>query len=650
MEFIYGKNDWADLSRGQENCYLLTNGLGGYSSMTMLGSVTRNDHALLMAGMHPPNHRYHMLTETEETVWLGKKQISLSSQEYVNHTKNQKGFHRLNQFRVSVVPTWIYQVEGVEIKKTVVLQQDSNLLGICYEIDNCMDQQVSLEVTPLLQFVEKGERISAGQTFEVTKEKIISNGLELYYKTNGVLSCFETRYLQDLYFAHDARDGRDCVGQAACNHSLCYTVEAHGKMKFYLLYGTEPVEVTFEEILENEISRLKHILQKSEITDKIGRRLVISADQFLAKRESTDTMTIIAGYPFFGDWGRDTMIALSGCCFATKRYKEAKEILRTFIKYCRKGLMPNMFPEGGKDPLYNTVDASLLFILAVYEYYMESEDLQFVQEAYPTMQEIISWYQKGTDYHIRMEGDGLISAGEALEQVTWMDIRFEDILPTPRHGKPVEINAYWYNSLRIMQYFCELFKTDGTQYGQLADKARESFRRLFWNEAKGCLRDVISGGACDEQLRCNQIWAVSLPFALLTKEQEKKVVDKVYEKLYTPYGLRSLEKEDPAFHPNYTGSLYERDMAYHQGTVWGFPLGGYYQAYLKVNKYSSEAVTKVREELSVMEACMREGCIGQLAEVFDGDNPVKSCGCFAQAWSVGEILKIYALLEKKERK
>ena len=242
-----------------------------------------------------------------------------------------------------------------------------------------------------------------------------------------------------------------------------------------------------------------------------------------------------------------------------------------------------------------------------------------------------------------MDEDGLISAGQDYDQVTWMDVRVGEILPTPRHGKPVEINAYWYNALCIMKEFKQFGSEDERDYGALAAKVRESFGK-FWNEEKGCLKDVLSGTDAENQIRCNQIWVVSLPFSVLPPEREKQVVDVVFRKLYTPYGLRTLDPEDGQFHPFYGGEQLERDLAYHQGTVWVFPLGGYYLAYLKVNNYSRESKIYVKGQLEIMEAAMREGCVGQLPEIYDGENPVSSKGCFAQAWSVGEILRVYDAL------
>jgi predicted glycogen debranching enzyme len=646
MKFIYGKNDWKSIERGQENCYLLTNGLGGFSSMTMIGSVARNDHALFMACMQAPNHRYHMITSMEEQLQIGKKWVTLSSQEYVNNTKNQTGFTNLQQFTFDNFPIWIYQAEGFEIRKTIVMRHGENTIGIQYQFDNRMDAKVEFKVVPQIQFVGKGESIAANQSFETTKETILSNGLQLFYKTNAEVETYDTEYIQDLFYAQDARDGRDAIGKVAHNHRLSFTIEPRQEAECYLIYSTQQIMITFDQMLQEEEQRIMQLSAQSGITDKIGLQLAKSADQYVVNRESTHGKSIMAGYPFFADWGRDTMISMVGCCISTRRFEEAKSIFRTFMQYCQKGLMPNMFPEGENAPLYNTVDASLLFIGAIYEYYLESGDTTFVEEAFPTMKEIVEWYQKGTDFHIKMDEDGLINAGNGLEQVTWMDVRFGDILPTPRHGKPVEINAYWYNGLKIMEYFSRLLGEENSQYESLANTVKKSFGEKFWNEKQGCLKDVVSGEKADDQIRCNQIWAISLPFTMLTKEQERKVVNKVFEKLYTPYGLRTLNKEDIDFHPKYGGSHFNRDMAYHQGTVWTFPLGAYYLAYLKVNDDNKKAVHKVKDQLSVMEACMREGCIGQIAEIYDGEYPSISQGCFAQAWSVSEILRVYAKLNK----
>lgn len=416
-----------------------------------------------------------------------------------------------------------------------------------------------------------------------------------------------------------------------------------------IVFSLEDTGKSGRELLAEQSRRLRMLGDAEGFRDPVARQLARSADAFVARRDSTGGTTIVAGYPFFADWGRDTMIALPGCLLSTGRYEEARSALRTFLAYERDGLVPNLFPEGGEEPRYNTVDAALLLVNCVWLYYQRTGDKAFVREAWPVLQRIVSAYRRGTRHAIGMDGDGLIRTGEGLDQVTWMDVCVDGILPTPRHGKPVEINAYWYNALRIMQELAPLMGETGGEYAALAGRTRESFLEKFWMEDRGYLRDVLSGTAADEQLRCNQIWAVSLPFTMLSPEQERRVVDTVYRDLYTPCGLRTLAPWDREFHPVYAGAQRERDMAYHQGTVWPFPLGAYYLAYLKTRGNAPEAARTVREQLESVEAMLREGCVGFLPEVYDGGTPGPSKGCFAQAWSVGELMRVYEKLEEIER-
>lgn len=650
MNFIYGRNSWENIANGQKNCYMLTNGLGGFSSLTMLGSNTRNDHALLMACFNKENKRVHLVTNVREVLTLKGEQHFLSSQEHVNKVRNKDGLKYLNMFSFDKFPEWFYQVGGVEIHKKVAMRHSRNCVAVKYQILNRTNEAVIFDVTPYLQFVDKGDVLKEGHKFGVTKDSITSSNLTLNFKTNGNLEVYEQEFIHDLYYAYDNRDGREAIGATAHNHKLTWEVASGKREDLYIIYDLEPIDQTVETIFENESKRLDSLIKQSEVNGDIARQLVISADQFIIEKTAINGKTIVAGYPFFMDWGRDTMTALSGCCISTQRFDITKTILRSFMKYCKNGLMPNMFPEGGSESFYNTVDASLLFINVLFEYYEVCKDLAFIKEAYETASGIIEWYMRGTDFHIRMDDDGLIMAGAEYEQVTWMDVRYGDILPTPRHGKPVEINAYWYSALKIMAQFSELLGFSKTKYDELAVKVKDSFCREFWLEDKGYLKDLVSGTKADTQIRCNQIWAVSAPFTMLSKEQQIKVVDVVFEHLYTPYGLRSLSIDDPEFQPKYCGSLYNRDMAYHQGTVWGFPLGAYYLAYLKAHENSAQAIQDVKRQLTAIESTMREGCIGQIAEIFDGEYPTVSRGCFAQAWSVGEILKVYKRIELLENK
>lgn len=646
MKFVYGKQDWKTLERGEENCYLMTNGLGGFSSLSMIASCSRNDQAVLMACLHSPNHRYNMIHRFTEVLCVGGKEYFLSSQETANHIGAEDGYRYQTGFSYEDYPQWTYLTEGVEVIRTIVLMQGSNTVGISYRLRNRSGKDISLKVMPHLQFMPKGGRLSREQVFTVTDGKISANGMNLHYRTNGVCAQIAPQFVETLYYADDVKDGKMALGRSRVNHGITYRVPAGETDTLEIVYSTDANLPSFADIVKNVTEYREARRTQAGYKEPVAQALAAAAGQFISYRTSTAGQTILAGFPFFEDWGRDTMIALPGLCLATGQYDTAKSILKTFMAYCRRGLMPNLFPEGTEKPGYNTVDASLLFILSVYEYYRRTKDGVFVKSAYGTMKEIIEWYRKGTDFAIRMDEDGLIEAGSGYDQVTWMDVRVEDILPTPRHGKPVEINAYWYNALRIMEIFQKEQPEDETDYGAMAQKVYDSFGKIFWNDETDCLRDVISHTAADDQIRCNQIWAVSLPFSLLPREKERAVVETVYRKLYTPYGLRTLDPADPQFHPFYGGAQLDRDLAYHQGTVWTFPMGAYYLAYLKVNDYSDEARAYVTEQLAVLEPALREGCVGQLPEIYDGENPVSSKGCFAQAWSVGEILRVYDALRE----
>lgn len=666
MKFIYGKQDFSTFERGEENCWLMTNGLGGFSSLTMLGSCSRNDHAVLMSCSREeaPNHRYNMIHGLEEVLCIGEDRIFLSSQDFAENGKRQEGYRYLSCFTYEDYPRWDYLAEGVAITKKILLQPEHNTVGITYKLQNRSGRAVCLEVTPLLQFVPKGQQLSKEQNFSIEQESAAEQGYNrgiirsdnrmLSYQVNGSFREQAVSFRDNLYYAYDACDGRRKTGCCAVNHSVCFLVEAGETFMGELVYSTdESVGIDAAQIEAILVRERQKLVEQAGLKCETARALVKAAGQFIAYRASTGKRTILAGFPFFEDWGRDTMIALTGCCLSTGQFENAKEILRTFMQYCHRGLMPNLFPEGAGEPMYNTVDASLLFILAVYDYYGRTEDISFAAECYPIMEEIAAWYRKGTDFGICMDEDGLIRAGRGFDQVTWMDVRVGDILPTPRHGKPVEINAYWYNALRILEELGSVAgvkdrtkeKVEAADYGELAKLVKKSFQEKFWNPKEQCLRDVVSGGAEGEQIRCNQIWAVAQPFSLLEAEQERAVVETVFRLLYTPLGLRTLDPADEQFHPVYGGELLQRDMAYHQGTVWTYPLGAYYLAYLKVNGYSETAAERVWEQLQAITAALREGCIGQLPEIYDGLEPIFSKGCFAQAWSVGELLRVYEALE-----
>ena len=646
MKFIFEKRDLPALDQAQSHCWLLTNGLGGYASASAAFSVTRCDQGLLIGSIEAPHHRIALVHRLSEQITLGDRTEHLSSQVFADDTPPEQGHRFLTRFTMDAWPEWEYDISGVQVRRRCGMLHGANTAAVLYNIINPTEAPCKLRVTPFFQFRPKGEALREKQSFHWEPGRVTANGHTLRIRTNGHLATAPAVW-EFLAYPDDAKDGRAPSGYAGSCCTAEITVAAGESARLELIFSTEPTDISAEAILTDMERRRKELLEAAGLLDPTARQLVQSADAFLSRRDSTGGHTIVAGYPFFGDWGRDTMIALPGCVLATGRHDTARSILRTFLAYERDGLVPNLFPEGRSEPLYNTVDAALLLINCVWLYHERTGDAAFVREAWPVMVRIVEAYQRGTRHAIAMDEDGLIRAGEGLDQVTWMDVRVDDILPTPRHGKPVEINAYWYNALCILRELAPIAGMNGEPYSALAERVKSSFTRVFWLEDKGYLKDVISGTKADEQIRCNQIWAVSMPFTMLSPAQERRVVETVRRHLYTPWGLRTLSPEDPEFHPFYGGPQKERDMAYHQGTVWPFPLGAYYLAFLKVHGYSPEAIQTVRGQLERMDAILREGCVGQLPEIYDGGKPGPSKGCFAQAWSVGELLRVYEALERR---
>lgn len=634
------------MERSRESGWLLTNGLGGFSSMTIAGEASRNDHAVLMACTKAPNYRVNVVHRLQESLSAGKESTFLSTQQFAKGSP-EDGWKHLSFMEMDGLPRWGFDWQGMRVEKQMAMVHGENTVAVQYRICNQTSQSCILQVRPWMQFAPKGEDLAPETEFLVQGDTVEAAGLRLRVVTNGLL-VEEPLQKETLFYSYDICDGRRSIGEAAAVLSVEKEVPAGHTGLLELVFSLEESPLCCEKILYQAQQRRRALVTRCGLKGQLACQLAESADAFIARRDSTGGSTILAGYPFFADWGRDTMIALPGCTLSTGRFEEAKSILQTFMEHERDGLMPNLFPEGESEPLYNTVDAALLFINCVYLYHWYTGDVDFVRQAYPTMEKIMESYQKGTAYHIRMEEDGLISAGDGLEQLTWMDVCIDGHLPTPRHGKPVEINAYWYNAACVMDALASTAGRDGAPYRELSRKIRDSFREKFWWEEKHCLRDVLSGGPDEEQLRCNQIWAVSMPFTMLEPEQEKQVVETVGKALYTPLGLRTLDPSDPDFHPTYGGPQEERDLAYHQGTVWPFPLGAYYLAYLKVHGYSAEAARQVKSQMEALVPALREGCAGQLPEIYDGETPTVSRGCFAQAWSVGELLRAAEQLERND--
>ena len=645
MQFLYGRQDTSSLDRAQETLYLLTNGLGGYSSLTAAFSAPRADQGLLVAAVKAPNQRMTMVHRITEKLFISDKEYCLSSQAFANGRPEEDGYRNLDAFRYGPIPRWDYRAGGLRVTRQIVMAWEKNTVALRYTVENRETEPCALTATPFFKFAPKETALDRlDRSFHLRGGKVVCDGESLCIHSTGTLKKCSQQW-QLLAYPADAKDGRPEMGLAA---SCCesYLIVKPGQTKTMdLIFSMEPEEQDFDSLVADRLAREEWLDSLCSLRDPIARQLARSADAFIARRESTGGKTILAGYPLFSDWGRDTMIALPGCCLATGRFDDARSILKTFLAYEKDGLVPNLFPEGETAPMYNTADAALLLIDCVWQYTRKREDRVFLEEAFPVMERIIAAYQQGTRHGIGMDEDGLIHAGQGLDQVTWMDVCVNGILPTPRHGKPVEINAYWYNALRIMAALAAELGRSGRKYEVLAKKVKRAFAEQFYMPEKGYLKDVISGTTADEQLRCNQIWAVSMSFTMLTPKQERSVVEAVERHLFTPWGLRTLSPEDREFHGFYGGPQLQRDMAYHQGTVWVFPLGAFYRAALKTGALSRE---EVRFRLESLEPMLREGCVAQLPEIYDGSYPAQSKGCFAQAWSVGEMLRACEALEAAE--
>lgn len=660
MKFEFDKNAWPSLEEGEKNCYLMANGLGGYNSMNLVGGLTRGDQAFFMAAKKAPNVRWNMITGVLETLTVDGTDYVLTSQR-MQGQPDLEGYRYLESFCFDNYPEWIYKAAGATVKKTIIMVHGENTVAVQYEISKGAEQKVELCVKPMLRITAKNTAfdVADAEKFIFENGKITKDEDTVFVATNGVITEIVPEVFGPLYFSQDERDGRDETGSTLLNHEIRLTADKE-QSTLTCVFSMKPVnfsESYFEAKLLAHKEYVNSLMEASKATSDLGRQLAVSADAYVSERESTNGKTILAGFPFFEDWGRDTMIALPGITLVTGRFEECKSILRTFAKYVHKGLLPNLFPEGDCNPMYNSVDAPLLFINTVYEYVKFSGDEEFMEEMFMTLLSIIESYKRGTDFHIKMDEDGLIQAGADLEQLTWMDVRVGDHLPTPRHGKPVEINAYWYSALKVMEWFAReldtkvdqesilsvIYPAEARSYARLAERVKESFLKKFWNEEENCLKDVLSGNGEENQVRCNQIWALTQPFTMLDAAHEKLVIEKVRAELYTTVGLRTLSPKDPAFHEIYIGPVQQRDRAYHQGTTWAFPLGAYYRAcirFIQENDFVEKEEWKqhVKEGIEKLNYWLEEGCVAQIAEIYDGKEPTISRGCYAQAWSVGELL------------
>lgn len=664
ITYQYTQKDWTTFKEGIKREWAVTNGIGGYAGSSMIGAHSRTHQGYLIASLHAPIERYLVFSKINETATVGTSTVSFETSQHCASGKTvyTEGQKFLTSFIYDGSVHYTYETDNFSFEKHITLKRNANVCAVAYEL-TAGDSDCTFTLTPLFNYREhsesstpdtlKFETFTEDRTFYLVPEK--NKDIAIRFQTSeGTFSERETVYDIDMQLQIEVdleTDGLDCH---YCPVDLSIAVPANTTKKVSILcsigdVNERPAPVSATEafsILEENARCHAELFEKAGYRDSFANQLVLASDQFLTYRESTKMMTVLAGLPWFTDWGRDTMIAFTGLTLCTKRFKEAEEILLTFARYIRHGIVPNMFPDDNMPPLYNTVDASLWYFYAVYQYlhYNPAAEAEaFVKEQiFPHLKEIISAYEKGTDFSIYMEDDGLIHAGNGLDQITWMDVRVGDWVATPRHGKPVEINALWYNALRIMESLCEKFDEDASAYRTRAEQVKESFNAKFWDSANQCLFDVVDGDEPDDHIRPNQVYAVSLPFSLLPEEQEKAVVALVEKELFVGCGLRSLAPDHPDYHGIYCGALAKRDAAYHQGTAWGFLLGGFFSAYMKVNHHSSSAAANaVRMLEPVRKHLTDSGCIGSISEIFDGDTPHNPRGCYAQAWSVGEVLRCY---------
>lgn len=664
ITYQYTQKDWTTFKEGIKREWAVTNGIGGYAGSSMIGAHSRTHQGYLIASLHAPIERYLVFSKINETATVGTSTVSFETSQHCASGKTvyTEGQKFLTSFIYDGSVHYTYETDNFSFEKHITLKRNANVCAVSYEL-TAGDSDCTFTLTPLFNYREhsesstpdtlKFETFTEDRTFYLVPEK--NKDIAIRFQTSeGTFSERETVYDIDMQLQIEVdleTDGLDCH---YCPVDLSIAVPANTTKKVSILcsigdVNERPAPVSGTEafsILEENARCHAELFEKAGYHDSFANQLVLASDQFLTYRESTKMMTVLAGLPWFTDWGRDTMIAFTGLTLCTKRFKEAEEILLTFARYIRHGIVPNMFPDDNMPPLYNTVDASLWYFYAVYQYlhYNPAAEAEaFVKEQiFPHLKEIISAYEKGTDFSIYMEDDGLIHAGSGLDQITWMDVRVGDWVATPRHGKPVEINALWYNALRIMESLCEKFDEDASAYRTRAEQVKESFNAKFWDSANQCLFDVVDGDEPDDHIRPNQVYAVSLPFSLLPEEQEKAVVALVEKELFVGCGLRSLAPDHPDYHGIYCGALAKRDAAYHQGTAWGFLLGGFFSAYMKVNHHSSSAAANaVRMLEPVRKHLTDSGCIGSISEIFDGDTPHNPRGCYAQAWSVGEVLRCY---------
>jgi predicted glycogen debranching enzyme len=653
--------------------WLVTNGLGGYASGTISGAVTRRYHGLLIAALPAPLGRVVMWNHVSEFLRFGDDDIvSLGAEERAGGQLDLKGADWLREFRLEDgLPVWTYHVRDLVLEKRVILPHLQNTVHVSYRILQGTTRP-RLELRPAFHFRHHETAVNEGLTapYKLTSSKrryevSDANGklprLRMrLYDCEAFFTIEETNIHQVIYRMEQSR-GYAHEGNLWSPGFFHVDLAKHETAT--LVASTEKWEIievlSPAEALAAERERRARLLEEAvpEARHGVGAELSFAADQFVitpagrfeeaarAHAAGDEVRTVIAGYHWFTDWGRDTMISLEGLALTTGRWLEAGYILRTFAYYIRDGLIPNMFPDRAKEGKYHTADATLWFFHALHRYFETTHDRTSLQLLLPKLIDIAEHHLRGTMFHIHVDPeDGLLAQGEEGLQLTWMDAKMGDWVVTPRRGKAVEINALWYNALRLLEkWLRETGHTEAARrYEEHAQQARASFNQRFWFEEGGYLYDVVDcagrKGTHDISFRPNQIFAISLDYPVLDQERWAPVVDVVQRKLLTPFGLRSLAPDDPEYKPIYSGDLRSRDGAYHQGTVWGWLIGPFIDAWLRVHPEEKHAAHKFLEFFPEQ---LNEAGIGTISEVFDAREPHRPGGCIAQAWSVAEVLRCW---------
>ncbi|MGH7213818.1 MAG: amylo-alpha-1,6-glucosidase [Tepidisphaeraceae bacterium] len=624
--------------------WLLSNGLGAFGSSTVSGMNSRRYHGLLCAAALPPVGRVMALSRVGEIITLDAKDdqlIELSVNQFADGRVHPTGDRYLRRFDLDDTARWTFDVDGVIVTKELQLLWMRNAILLRYTIESPTPRPIRFQLLPFVALRDfHGLRRAEGSNFRVfpdtgaTGARVEIDQHVVYMRAQDNPDArFETA--SDWWYGHvypiESERGLDDT-EDLFNPGR-WTVTMDRRAGFTLIASTDPFEESFDWNAELARRRAAITPRPPEASTTIGK-LYRAADDFVVARKCPDGSagsTVLAGYPWFADWGRDTMIALPGLLLVTKRFKQAAQVLGVFANYVSEGMIPNRFDDYTNEPHYNTVDASLWFVHACFEYVRLSGDYQtFEKTLLPACRAIVGGYRKGTRFNIHMDQrDGLITQGDAHTQLTWMDAKCGEVAFTPRQGKAVEINALWYHALVLMKEEA------------LAAKVRDNFARAFYLSPFRGLADVLDdGGKRDTSIRPNQIFAVSLANSPLDEAQQRAVVEVVRRELLTPVGLRTLAPADPRYHWRYTGGPMQRDEAYHNGTVWPWPMGAFLEAYLRVNQRSPESIAQAKAWLQPLLDSMNDGCVGQISECFEPEPPHRPVAAPAQAWSVAEALRL----------